>query len=82
MKGPSYEHGTRLQAAAGLHHLMANHWHVLVNNPSPRRPSRHPLIPFVQSETLDKQFEKPLRQHLDTYRAIVHVSARGFSFYP
>ena len=30
MKGPSYEQGTRLQAAAGLHHLMANHWHVLV----------------------------------------------------
>src|SRR6266850_355876 len=30
MKGPSYEQGTRLQAAAGLHHLMGNHWHVLV----------------------------------------------------
>ena len=30
LKGPSYEQGTRLQAAAGLHHLMANHWHVLV----------------------------------------------------
>ncbi|KAI0269254.1 hypothetical protein BC834DRAFT_951458 [Gloeopeniophorella convolvens] len=55
MKGPSYEQGTRLQASAGLHHLMANHWHVL-------------------SETLDKNFEKPLRQHLDTYRTIVHAS--------
>ncbi len=30
MKGPSYEQGTRMQAAAGLHYLMANHWHVLV----------------------------------------------------
>ena len=37
MKGPSYEQGTRLQAAAGLHHLLANHLHVLVNNPFPRR---------------------------------------------
>jgi hypothetical protein len=30
LKGPSYEAGTRLQAAAGLHHLIGNHWHVLV----------------------------------------------------
>ncbi|KAI0301811.1 hypothetical protein B0F90DRAFT_1627989 [Multifurca ochricompacta] len=59
MKGPSYEQGTRLQASAGLHHLMANHWHVL-------------------SETLDKQFEKPLRQHLDTYRAIVHERSSSY----
>ncbi|KAI0254286.1 hypothetical protein BJV78DRAFT_66134 [Lactifluus subvellereus] len=59
MKGPSYEQGTRLQAAAGLHHLMANHWHVL-------------------SETLDKQFEKPLRQHLDTYRVIVHERSSSY----
>ncbi|KAI9466747.1 hypothetical protein BJY52DRAFT_1141483 [Lactarius psammicola] len=59
MKGPSYEQGTRLQAAAGLHHLMANHWHVL-------------------SETLDKQFEKPLRQHLDAYRTIVHERSSSY----
>ncbi|KAK7060314.1 hypothetical protein VNI00_001079 [Paramarasmius palmivorus] len=52
LKGPSYEAGTRLQAASGLHHLVGNHYHVL-------------------SETLDKNFEKPLRQHLDTYRTIV-----------
>ncbi|KAH9077450.1 hypothetical protein EDB83DRAFT_2217554 [Lactarius deliciosus] len=55
----SYEQGTRLQAAAGLHHLMANHWHVL-------------------SETLDKQFEKPLRQHLDAYRTIVHDRSSSY----
>jgi hypothetical protein len=73
MKGPSYEQGTRLQAAAGLHHLLANHLHVLVNNPLP--PLWCLLTSFVQSETLDKQFEKPLRQHLDTYRSIVHVRA-------
>ncbi|KAH9045681.1 hypothetical protein EDB85DRAFT_1853257 [Lactarius pseudohatsudake] len=59
MKGPTYEQGTRLQAAAGLHHLMANHWHVL-------------------SETLDKQFEKPLRQHLDAYRTIVHERSSSY----
>ncbi|KAJ7368072.1 hypothetical protein DFH08DRAFT_13852 [Mycena albidolilacea] len=52
LKGPSYEAGTRLQAASGLHHLIGNHWHVL-------------------AETLGQKFEKPLRQHLDTYKAIV-----------
>ncbi|KAJ7276178.1 hypothetical protein B0H12DRAFT_1083957 [Mycena haematopus] len=29
LKGPSYEAGTRLQAASGFHHLIGNHWHVL-----------------------------------------------------
>ncbi|KZT26926.1 hypothetical protein NEOLEDRAFT_1043950, partial [Neolentinus lepideus HHB14362 ss-1] len=29
LKGPRYEAGTRFQAASGLHHLVANHWHVL-----------------------------------------------------
>ncbi|KAG6820446.1 hypothetical protein H0H93_000442 [Arthromyces matolae] len=52
LKGPSYDAGTRLQAASGLHHLFGNHWHVL-------------------AETLEKSFERPLRQHLDTYRSIV-----------
>ncbi|KAL4241481.1 Protein IVY1 [Abortiporus biennis] len=52
LKGPSYEAGTRLQAASGLHHLMGNHWHLM-------------------AETLDKQFEKPLRQHLENYRTVV-----------
>lgn len=31
------------------------------------------LRPCPQAETLDKSFEKPLRQHLDTYKTIVHV---------
>ncbi|KAF7352983.1 RRM domain-containing protein [Mycena venus] len=52
LKGPSYEAGTRLQAASGLHHLIGNHWHVL-------------------AQTLDQKFEKPLRQHMDTYKTIV-----------
>ncbi|KAH9938439.1 uncharacterized protein B0H18DRAFT_1081107 [Fomitopsis serialis] len=52
LKGPTYESGTRMQAASGLHHLMSNHFHVL-------------------AETLDKQFEKPLRQHLENYRSVV-----------
>jgi len=77
MKGPSYEQGTRLQASAGLHHLMANHWHVLVRE-TPFHTwtlSQGARLPdLFQSETLDKQFEKPLRQHLDTYRVIVNVS--------
>lgn len=30
LKGPNYEGGTRLQAASGLHHLMGNHWHLMV----------------------------------------------------
>ncbi|TCD71340.1 hypothetical protein EIP91_011111 [Steccherinum ochraceum] len=53
LKGPTYEAGTRMQAASGLHHLMGNHWHLL-------------------AETLDKQVEKPLRSHLDTYRTVVN----------
>jgi len=32
LKGPSYDSGTRLQAASGLHHLIGNHWHVLVRH--------------------------------------------------
>ncbi|KAG6378485.1 hypothetical protein JVT61DRAFT_12745 [Boletus reticuloceps] len=59
LKGPSYEAGTRLQAASGLHHLIGNHWHVL-------------------AESLDKSFEKPLRQHLDTYKTIVHERSASY----
>ncbi|KAL0580767.1 hypothetical protein V5O48_001232 [Marasmius crinis-equi] len=59
LKGPSYEAGTRLQAASGLHHLIGNHYHVL-------------------SETLDTNFEKPLRQHLDTYRSIVNERSTSY----
>jgi hypothetical protein len=31
LKGPTYEAGTRLQAASGMHHLMGNLWHILVS---------------------------------------------------
>ena len=81
LKGPSYEQGTRLQAASGLHHLIGNHWHVLVSYPTPLD-THFPVAlaltlmmgaSHIQSETLDKNFEKPLRQHLDTYRTIVNV---------
>ncbi|PPQ77747.1 hypothetical protein CVT25_011182 [Psilocybe cyanescens] len=59
LKGPSYEAGTRLQAASGVHHLMGNLWHVL-------------------SETLDKNFEKPLRQQLDNYKAVVNERSQTY----
>ncbi|GJE84605.1 Protein IVY1 [Phanerochaete sordida] len=59
LQGPTYESGTRLQAASGLHHLMSNHWHIL-------------------ADTLDKQFEKPLRQHLDSYRSIVTERSNSY----
>ncbi|KAJ3563008.1 hypothetical protein NP233_g9221 [Leucocoprinus birnbaumii] len=59
LKGPTYEAGSRLQAAAGVHHLIGNLWHVL-------------------AETLDKKFEKPLRQHLDTYKAIVNERSSSY----
>ncbi|EJF62922.1 hypothetical protein BD309DRAFT_949480 [Dichomitus squalens] len=59
LKGPNYESGTRLQAAAGLHHLMSNHFHVM-------------------AETLDKQFEKPLRQHLEDYRRVVTERSNAY----
>ncbi|THH06740.1 hypothetical protein EW146_g9522 [Bondarzewia mesenterica] len=32
----------------------------------------------VLSETLDKNFEKPLRQHLETYRTIVHERSASY----
>ncbi|TFK93920.1 hypothetical protein K466DRAFT_537223 [Polyporus arcularius HHB13444] len=59
LKGPNYESGTRMQAAAGLHHLMSNHFHVM-------------------AETLDKQFEKPLRQHLENYRIVVTERSNAY----
>ncbi|KAF9046037.1 hypothetical protein BDZ89DRAFT_1099452 [Hymenopellis radicata] len=59
LKGPSYEAGTRLQAASGLHHLIGNHWHVL-------------------ADTIDKKFEKPLRQHLETYKTIVNERSASY----
>ncbi|KAG7097274.1 hypothetical protein E1B28_004640 [Marasmius oreades] len=59
LKGPSYETGTRLQAASGLHHLIGNHYHVL-------------------AATLDTNFEKPLRQHLETYRTIVNERSASY----
>ncbi|KZV69144.1 hypothetical protein PENSPDRAFT_743995 [Peniophora sp. CONT] len=59
LKGPTYEQGTRLQAASGLHHLIGNHWAVL-------------------AETLQNNFEKPLRQHLDTYRSTVQERSASY----
>lgn len=32
-----------------------------------------PQLMIAQAETLDKQFEKPLRQHLEDYRTVVTV---------
>ncbi|KAH6914834.1 hypothetical protein BKA70DRAFT_1557200 [Coprinopsis sp. MPI-PUGE-AT-0042] len=59
LKGPSYEAGTRLQAASGMHHLMGNLWQVL-------------------SDTLEKSFEQPLRQHLDAYKTVVHDRSQAY----
>jgi hypothetical protein len=72
LKGPSYEAGARLQAASGMHHLMGNLWQVLV------RLFMVPTIPHMpnaalQSDTLDKGFEQPLRQDLDAYKTVIHV---------
>ncbi|KAF8164982.1 hypothetical protein B0H34DRAFT_649480 [Crassisporium funariophilum] len=59
LKGPTYETGTRLQAASGVHHLIGNLWHVL-------------------SESLDKNFEKPLRQHLENYKSVVQERSKAY----
>ncbi|KAF8665750.1 hypothetical protein AX16_000198 [Volvariella volvacea WC 439] len=59
LKGPSYEAGSRLQAASGLHHLIGNHWHLL-------------------AEVIDKNFERPLRQHLDAYRTVVQERSASY----
>lgn len=42
LKGPTYESGTRIQAAAGLHHLMGNHFHVMVGLPVASSQTRGP----------------------------------------
>ncbi|KAF6762752.1 hypothetical protein DFP72DRAFT_1041281 [Ephemerocybe angulata] len=59
LKGPSYEAGTRMQAASGVQHLVGNLYHVL-------------------ADTLDKNFERPLRQHLDVYRATVQDRSQSY----
>ncbi|KAJ2933688.1 hypothetical protein H1R20_g3441, partial [Candolleomyces eurysporus] len=59
LKGPSYEAGTRLQAASGMQHLIGNLHHVL-------------------ADTIDTSFEKPLRQHLETYRTTVHERSQSY----
>ncbi|KAL0949566.1 hypothetical protein HGRIS_009615 [Hohenbuehelia grisea] len=59
LKGPTYEAGTRLQAASGLHHLIGNQWHVL-------------------AETLDRKFEKPMRQSLETYQGVVKERSSNY----
>ncbi|PPQ95511.1 hypothetical protein CVT26_008539 [Gymnopilus dilepis] len=59
LKGPTYEAGTRLQAASGVHHLMSNLWHVL-------------------SESLDKNFERPLRDDLEKYRTTVNERSQNY----
>jgi hypothetical protein len=33
-----------------------------------------------QAETVDKKFERPLRQHLETYRTIVAVRAEQMNY--
>lgn len=59
LKGPSYEAGTRMQAASGMQHLVGNLYHVL-------------------ADTLDHNFEKPLRQHLEAYRTTVQERSQSY----
>jgi len=72
LKGPTYEAGTRLQAASGMHHLIGNLWHVLVSEYL-RSLEGVSNLHICQSESLDKKFERPLRQHLEGYKAVVAV---------
>ena len=41
---------------------------------------RREILNASQAETLDKQFEKPLRQHLENYRYVVNVRIPLFGF--
>lgn len=78
LKGSSYEAGTRLQAAAGVHHLVGNLWHVLVRTvytlPFPtltffnRRPRRKPLI--RNSKNPFDSISTPIRP-LSTYAGLI-----------
>ncbi|KAF5393598.1 hypothetical protein D9757_000218 [Collybiopsis confluens] len=71
LKGPSYEAGTRLQASSGLHHLIGNHYHVLASLLSFGYTIPYSYKLQSQADSLDNNFEKPLRQHLGNYRTIV-----------
>jgi hypothetical protein len=43
LKGITYEAGTRLQASSGLHHLIGNHWHILVRTAPYPATFAHPI---------------------------------------
>ena len=77
LKGASYLSGSRLLAASGLHHLMGNHWHVLVGL-IPTGLFSYSSLQWTQSDSIDKKFERPLRQHLDSYRSTVSVRHPNF----
>ncbi|EIN10683.1 hypothetical protein PUNSTDRAFT_100393 [Punctularia strigosozonata HHB-11173 SS5] len=65
LKGPSYEAGTRLQAASGLHHLMGNHWHVLAEtlDKSFEKPLRTHLTEYRTAVTeRSTSYERALRE--------------------
>lgn len=71
LKGASDECATGLQAAAGLYHVVANHEHVLVRHQDCFSPKHIDLTLLyrIQADAVQHNFEQPLRQHLDEYRA-------------
>jgi hypothetical protein len=59
-----------------MQHLVGNLYHVLVR--STFLSQLHFASWRLQADTLDKNFEKPLRQHLEAYRATVQVGYTRF----
>ncbi|KAJ6516117.1 hypothetical protein C8R45DRAFT_232042 [Mycena sanguinolenta] len=71
LKGPSYEAGTRLQAASGLHHLIGNHWHVLAETLDKKfeRPLRASLENYKAVVTeRSASYEKALKERSQIIR--------------
>ena len=82
LKGPTYETSTRIQGASGLHHLMANQWHIMVRTYASSVFQFLIWLTVFQADSLDRKFERPLRHHLDGYKTVVAVSISSVPLQP
>ena len=73
LKGVSDDASISFQAAGGLYHIIGNHEQVLVSASLCLSLLHGAYAPLMQSDTIRKNFDKPLRQHLQAYRQQIAV---------
>jgi hypothetical protein len=73
LKGVEDDAAIGLQAAGGLHHLMANHWQILVRSIQRKSYCIWADATGLQSMTMFTGFEDPLRIELEQYKRTVSV---------